>query len=207
MDASTEVYEKLIRLAARHLKGHERRLFQAEVADALCSGSPRAAERRFGFDRNAVATGQHEARSGIRCAEDFAARARPRAEVKDPQLALDVRSIVEPHTQADPELKSSRRYTNLSAREVLQALRSQKGYSDDRLPSERSMRDVLNRLGYRIKRIQKARPIKKTKDTDAIFDNVKAAREQYKDDPETLEISSDTKAKVNEGDYSRGGKR
>src|SRR5687767_12519812 len=121
MGASVEVYEKLIRSAARRLKGHARRLFQAEVADALCQGSPRAAERRFGFDRNAVATGQHEARSGIRCAEHFAARARPKSEVKDPRLAADVRAVVEPATQADPEVKSARRYTNLSAREVLEA--------------------------------------------------------------------------------------
>jgi hypothetical protein len=147
MAASCETYEKLIRSAACRLKGHQRRLFQAEVADALCHGSPRAAERCFGFDRQAVATGLHEARSGIRCVEDFAARVRPRAEVKDPQLAADIHAIVEPHTQADPEVKSARRYTNLSAREVLQALKSQKGYSDDRLPGERTMRDILNRLG------------------------------------------------------------
>jgi hypothetical protein len=206
MDASVEVYENLIRKAARRLKGHQRRVFQAEVADALCQGSPRAAERRFGFDRNAVATGQHEARTGIRCAEDFAARARPRAEVKDPQLAADVRAIVEPHTQADPEVKSARRYTNLSAREVLDALAKHKGYTPDRLPGERTMRDILNRLGYRLKRIQKAKPLKKPKETDAIFDNVRAAREQYQNDPQTLEISFDAKAKVSEGEYSRGGK-
>jgi hypothetical protein len=207
MAASAEVYETLLRSAARRLKGHQRRLFQAEVADALCDGSPRAAERRFGFDRHAVATGQHEARSGIRCVEDFAARARPRAEVKDPQLAADVRALLEPHTQADPEVKSARRYTNLSAREVLQALKDQKGYPDDRLPGERTMRDILNRLGYRLWRIQKAKPLKKLPQTDAIFANVAAARQRYADDPETLEISMDTKAKVNEGDYSRGGKR
>ena len=207
MDASAEVYEKLIRSAARHLTGHARRLFQAEVADALCKGSPRAAERRFGFDRNAVATGQHEARTGIRCVEDFAARARPRAEVKDPQLAADVRAIVEPHTQADPEVKSARRYTNLSAREVRQALKDQKGYPDDRLPSERTLRDILNRLGYRLKRIQKARPLKKLPETDLVFENVAEARRQYRDDPQTLEVSFDAKAKVHEGDYSRGGKR
>ena len=206
MDASAEVYEKLIRTAARRLKGHQRRLFQAEVADALCDGSPRAAERRFGFDRNAVATGQNQARSGIRCVEDFPARARPRAEVKNPQLAADVRAIVEPHTQADPEVKSARRYTNLSAKEVLAALKKHKGYSDDRLPSERTMRDVLNRLGYRLKRIQKAKPLKKTKQTDAIFDNVEAVRKRYENDPQTVEISFDAKAKVSEGEYSRGGK-
>jgi hypothetical protein len=207
MTASTQQYESLIRSAARRLKGHERRLFQAEVTDALCGGNPRAAEGRFGWGRESVATGQNEARTGIRCVEDFPARGTLPREEKEPQLAADVRAIVEPHTQADPELKSSRRYTNLSAREVLAALKSQKGYSDDRLPSERSMRDILNRLGYRIKRIQKARPLKKTKDTDAVFDNVQAARERYEGDPETLEISIDTKAKVNEGDYSRGGKR
>jgi hypothetical protein len=206
MSASTEVYEKLIQKAARRLKGHQRRLFQAEVAEALCNGSPRAAERRFGFDRNAVATGMYEAQSGIRCAENFAARAKPPVEVKDPQLAADVKAIVEPATQADPEVKSARRYTNLSAREVLEALKSQKGYTDDRLPSERTMRDVLNRLGYRLKRIVKAKPLKKLPETDAVFANVEAVHEQYKDDPETVEISTDAKSKVNEGDYSRGGK-
>jgi hypothetical protein len=206
MTAPAETTDHLIRSAARRLKGRQRRLFQAEVADALCQGSPRAAERRFGWSRATVAVGQHEDRSGIRCVENFPARGKPPLEVKDPQLAADVRAIVEPHTQADPELKSSRRYTNLSAREVIQALRSQKGYSDDRLPSERSVRDILNRLGYRIKRIQKAKPLKKTEDTDAIFGNVEACRERHEGDPGTLEISIDTKAKVNEGGYSRGGK-
>ena len=69
------------------------------------------------------------------------------------------------------------------------------------------MRDILNRLGYRIKRIQKAKPLKKTEDTDAVFANVRAARQESGNDPESLEISIDTKAKVNEGDYSRGGKK
>ena len=206
MDSSTQGYEKLIRSAARRLKGHARRLFQAEVADTLCLGSARAAERRFGFDRKAVATGQHEAQSGIRCLERFAARARPCVEVKDPQLGQDIRALVEPHTQADPEVKSARRYTNLSAREVLQALKVNKGYSDERLPSERSMRDILNRLGYRLQRIQKAKPLKKLPETDAVFANVQAVHARYQDDPETLEISLDAKAKVNEGEYARGGK-
>ena len=206
MDASTEQYERLIRSASRRLQGHQRRLFQAEVTSLLCSGHPRAAERRFGWGRDAVATGLHEASQGIRCLENFAARGARPSEAKDPQLAADIRAVVEPHTQADPELKSPRRYTNFSAAEVLQTLRDQYGYADDRLPSERTMRDILNRLGYRLKRIQKAKPLKKTKDTDAIFANVAAARDQYRDDPETLEISLDTKAKVNEGDYSRGGK-
>lgn len=207
MDAMTEIYESLIRSAAHRLKGHERRLFQAEVTSQLCDGNPRQAERRFGWGRETVNKGLHEAASGIRCQDNFSARARRRSEDKNPQLAADIRSIVEPPTQADPELKSSRRYTNLTAEEVRQTLKDQKGYADQDLPKERTMRNILNRMNYRLKRIQKAKPLKKTPQTDAIFANVTAVHEEVKNDPETLEISIDTKAKVNEGDYSRGGKR
>ena len=206
MTAANEPHDELIRSAARRLKGHQRRLFQAEVALALCGGNPRAAERRFGWGRDAVATGLGEARLGIRCLDNFSARAKRPSEVKDPQLADAIRAIVEPCTLADPELKSERRYTNLSAREVRQALQEQHGYADDRLPSERTLRDILNRLGYRLRRVQKAKPLKKLPETDAVFANVAACRTQYQNDPQTLEISVDTKAKVNEGDYCRGGK-
>ena len=68
------------------------------------------------------------------------------------------------------------------------------------------MRDVLNRMNYRLKRIQKGKPLKKTEETDAIFANVKQVREQSRNDPEVVEISMDTKAKVSVGDYVRGGK-
>jgi hypothetical protein len=68
------------------------------------------------------------------------------------------------------------------------------------------MRDILNRMNYRLKRIQKGRPLKKTKETDAIFAHLKEVRAEVRDDPEVLEISMDTKAKVSLGDYARGGK-
>ncbi len=139
--------------------------------------------------------------------ENFSARGRPRWEEEDPQRAQDIRAIVEPHTQADPELKSPRRYTNLTAKELRRHLQSRKGYAEKDLPSERSMRDILNRMGYRLKRIQKAKPLKKTPQTDAIFANVQAVQEEVRNSPTTLGISIDTKAKVNEGDYSRRGKK
>jgi Rhodopirellula transposase DDE domain len=148
----------------------------------------------------------HELQGGIHCLDNFQARGRPRLEDKIPQLAQDIRELVEPHTHVDPELKSDRRYANLSAEEMLKLLQTKKGYAKEALPSVRTMRDIMNRLGYRLKRIQKAKPLKKTRQTDAIFANVQAAREEVKGDPETLEISMDTKAKVNEGDYARGGK-
>src|SRR3954466_10086208 len=205
MEASTERLDELLRSGARRLTGHQRRSFRAEVATELCDGNARRAERRFGWGRETVQKGLHESRAGVRCLENFAARGRRRSEEKDPRLAADIRAIVEPHTYADPELKSSRRYTNLSAAEGLDALTS-KGYPKEELPRERTMRDILNRMNYRLKRLQKGKPLKKTEETDAIFANVKAVREEVRDDPATLEISMDTKAKVALGDYVRGGK-
>jgi transposase len=206
MDDSKASIDALLQRGAQRLTGHQRRLFLAEVTLALCGGNARQAERRFGWGRATIDKGLHELRQGLRCLENFAARGRPRWEDQHAQLARDIRELVEPHTQADPELKSSRRYTNWSAAEVLKALQTRQGYTADDLPSERTMRDILNRMGYRLKRIQKGKPLKKTAETDAIFDNVKSVREEMKYDPSTLEISMDTKAKVNEGDYARGGK-
>lgn len=199
------ITDDLLRFAAHSLTGHRRRLFQAEVTARLCDGNARRAERRFGWGRANITTGQHERQRGIRCVENFAARGRPRVEDADPQLAADIRAIVEPRTQADPELKSARCYSNLSASEVLESLQTEKGYAKDRLPAERTMRNILNRMNYRLKRIQKSKPLKKTPETDAIFANVRAVKAE-ETGPDTLEISMDTKAKVNEGEYARGGK-
>jgi transposase len=206
MEGSTNRTDALLRLAAQRLTGHQRRLFVAEVTLQLCGGKARRAERRFCWGRATVSKGLHELQQGIHCLDNFQARGRPRLEDRNPQLAQDIRELAEPHSHADPELKSDRRYANLSAEEMLTFLQTKKGYAKERLPSVRTMRDMMNRLGYRLKRIQKAKPLKKTKQTDAIFANVQAVHEEVKGDPETLEISADTKAKVTEGDYARGGK-
>ena len=205
MEDSVERYDALIRSGAKRLTGYPRRLFQAEVATELCGGCARQAERRFGWGRETVEKGLQELRHGVRCVENFAARGRRRSEEQDPRLADDIRAIVEPHTYADPGLKSARRYTNLSAAEVRAAL-IVRGHAEEDLPSERTMRDILNRMNYRLKRIQKGKPLKKTPETDAIFANVRQVRDEVRDDPEALEISMDAKAKVALGDYVRGGK-
>ena len=180
----------------------------AEVTTEICKGSARQVERRFGWGRETVLKGLHESRQGIHCLENFAARGRLRSEEKDPQLAADIRAIVEPHTYADPQLKSSRRFhEHCSAAEVREALIAT-GHPSEKLPSEHTLRDILNRMNYRLKRIQKGKPLKEAKETDAIFANVKEVQQQARSDPETLEeISMDTKAKVGAGRLcSVGGK-
>jgi transposase len=206
MEGSANRSDALLRLAAQRLTGRQRRLFVAEVTLQLCGGSARRAERRFHWGRETVNKGLHELQQGIACLDNFQGRGRPRLEEKNPQLARDIGALVEPHTHADPELKSDRRYANLSAEELVTLLETKKGYRKEALPSVRTMRDILNRLGYRLKRIQKAKPLQKTRQTDAIFANVQAVREEVQGQAETLELSMDTKAKVQEGDYARGGK-
>jgi hypothetical protein len=203
LDTSTD---RLIVVAAKALTGHRRRLFIAEVTLTLCDGSARRSEERFGWGRATAEQGLRERASGMRCLENFAGRRRPSWEERHSQLAVDIQALVEPRTQADPEPKSSRRYTNWSAQEVRQALIKEKGYREEDLPAERTMRNILNRMNYRLKRIQKGKPLKKVKQTDAIFANLAAVQAEGRGDPETLEISMDTKAKVALGDYSRGGK-
>lgn len=206
MDNNHDPYDQLIRLAAQRLTGHPRRLFQAQTCLTLCDGNPRLTERRFGWGRHTVAKGLQELHSGLRCVESFHSRGARRSEDRNPQLAQDIRAIVEPQTYADPEQRSARRYSNLSAAEVLDALKT-RGYPDDALPGERAMRDILNRMGYRLKRVVKGKPLKKTKETDAIFANLAAVQQEVAGDAQTLEISIDTKAKVAVGDYVRGGKK
>ena len=102
--------------------------FQAEVTRDLCGGSARRAERRFGWRRTTITKGLRELDHGFECVGNFAARARPRWEDKNPQFAQDVRDLVEPRSQTHPELKLERCYTNMSAGEVLELLQTQKGY-------------------------------------------------------------------------------
>jgi Rhodopirellula transposase DDE domain len=207
MDGVLEASDQLLKSAASRLRGTVRRQFLAEVCEQLCHGNAREAEYRFGWGRETIAKGMEER---LADPEELASRTsnhrgQPRTEDRNPQLAMQIRLIVEPHTQTDPELKSERLYSNLSAAEVRQALKD-RGYSEDELPSERTLRDILNRMNYRLKRIQKGKPLKKTEHTDAIFENVKAVRAAASVDPETLEISVDTKTKVKLGEYSLGGK-
>lgn len=207
MDWDHDARDVLLQRAAKELTGLKRRVFIGEVTMQLCQGNARRSERRFGWGRETAEKGMAEREVGLLYEVDSTTRGRRRTEEKNPQLAADIREVVEPNTQADPELKSTRRYTNMTAAEVRRALIEEKGYQERNLPSERTFRSILNRMNYRLKRIQKSKPLKKTAQTDAIFDNVHAVRAEARSDPETLEISMDTKAKVDLGDYSRGGKK
>jgi hypothetical protein len=47
------------------------------------------------------------------------------------------------------------------------------GYEAAQLPASSTMAQVLNRLGFRLRKVVKAKPQKTIKETDAIFANIK----------------------------------
>jgi hypothetical protein len=151
----------LCQKAARLLTGAKRRAFQAECAASFCEGNARRAETIFGWRRETVNLGLHEARSGIVCLGNFQARGGKKLESLCPQLEADIRALADAHSQADPQLKTALAYTRLSAQAVRAALVSEKGWNEAELPAARTMTSILNRLGYRLRAVAKTRPEKK----------------------------------------------
>jgi hypothetical protein len=138
-----------------------------------CYGSARLAETLLGWSRNTVEVGLAEQRTGIRCLGAHAAwSGRKRWEEKYPEAATTLRDVAEAHAQQDPTFRTTLAYTRLTAKAAGEALRA-RGISESQLPSPSTMAEVLNRMGYRLRKVIKAKPQKKLPETDAIFANLK----------------------------------
>jgi len=194
-----------IRDASEKLAGAKRRAFQAQVTIDYLKSKPRLAERTFGWDRNTVQLGSHELRTGIICMSHFTARGNKRTEDKSQSLESDICSLADPESQTDPKFQTLFKYTRITAKAIREALITKKGWLDEDLPSTRTISTILNRLGYRLRRVQKSKPIKKVEQTDAIFDHLSEVNQESDDREDSLRISIDSKAKVDLCDSSRGG--
>jgi len=162
-----------LRLAAAQMTGAARRAFQAEMTLKYCHGSARLAETRLRWSREAVEVGLAERRTGIVCLGAHSAwSGRKRWEEKYPEAAKALQELAEAHAQQDPTFRTTLAYTRLTAKAAGEALREQ-GMSASQLPSPSTMAEVLNRLGYRLRQVIKAKPQKKIAETDAIFANLK----------------------------------
>jgi hypothetical protein len=202
-----EALKSLFKDTAEQLSGTARRQFMAKVVQGLGMGGQTLAEQELGWNRGTIRKGMAELTSGIAFKDQFHLRGRHRIEDKLPQLLGDIRAIVEPHTQADPSLRSERLYTRISAAEVRRQLIVQKGYQDEELPSCEVIRQKLNEMNYCLRRVVKAKPQKRIPETDAIFKQVHQVNQQADEAEQTLRISIDAKATVKVGDYDRGGKK
>ena len=161
-----------LRLAASKMTGATRRAFQAEMALKYCGGNPLLAETIFGWGRHTVEVGLAERRTGILClGAQSAFSGRKPWEDTQPEAAEALWRLAEAHAQQDPTFRTTLAYTRLTAQAALEALRAQ-DYSEDQLPSPSTMAAVLNRLGFRLRKVVKAKPQKKIAETDAIFANI-----------------------------------
>lgn len=157
----TDAVRETILSAARKLTGYRRRQFQAEVAGQYCQGSARQAEQVFGWGRAAVETGLNELRTGIRCLDNFSARGRHKTEQCDPTLVDRIHAIVESDCQADPKFQTPLAFTRVTAKAVRAQLLAEAADTPQLVPAERTMHDILNRLGYCLRRVRKTKPQKK----------------------------------------------
>jgi len=81
----------------------------------------------------------------------------------------------EAHAQQDPTFRTPLAYTRLTAKAAVAELRAQ-GVPQPPVPAPSTMATILNRLGFRLRKVLKAKPQKKIAQTDAIFANLKKRR-------------------------------
>src|SRR4051794_24559875 len=148
--------------AAKALKGSQKRVFMAKTVAAMGRGGQRWAQVNLGWCRETIRKGPHELRSGMTCVDAFHCRRRKPAEEHLPRLLDDIRAIADGQSQADPKFQTNRHFTRISAKEVRRQLIATKGYTDAELPTQQTINKKLNLLGFRLTKVAKSRPQKKS---------------------------------------------
>jgi hypothetical protein len=154
----TDTIKASFKDAAQKLSGNGKRDFIAKVTEDYFDGSARKAETILGWCRHSVQLGLHERRTGLLCVDNYQARGRHKSEEQLPHLEADMRSLVDAQAQADPKFQSTFLYARISARAVRAALVSEAGYDESDLPTRQTIGEILNRLGYRLKKHKRPNP-------------------------------------------------
>jgi hypothetical protein len=147
---------------AKTLKASQRRAFMAKTVKAMGRGGQLWAEAHLGWNRGTLRKAMHELDSGMTCLDAFHCRRRKPAEEHLPRLLEDIRAIADGQSQADPKFQTNRLFTRISAAEVRRQLIATKGYTDAELPTQQTINTKLNLLGYRLTKVAKCRPPKKS---------------------------------------------
>ena len=147
---------------AKTLNGYERRRFMACEVQELGPGGQRRAERELGWNRQTIRKAIRELTSGLRCLDAGAFRRRKRAAERLPCRLDAIKALVDGHRQTDPSFRSTRLDTRLTAAQVRRQLIAQNGYTDDELPTERTISTKLRDLGYHPTKVAKAQPQKRS---------------------------------------------
>ena len=149
-----------LRLAASKLTGAKRRSFQAEMTLKYCQGRARLAESMLGWGRATVELGLAEKRTGITCVGSQSGfSGTKRWEERYPEVAAKLKELAESHAQQDPTFETSLAFTRLTAAAAISRLK-QLGFEPEQLPAPSTMAEILNRMGYRLRKVVKAKPKK-----------------------------------------------
>ena len=188
------------------LKGSDRRVALASVSVVIGRGGQTIVANEFNVSRDTIRKGIHELKSGIKIVDAFNARGRKPFEAKHSNLIRDVKDIVDSQSQTDPNFKTTRLFTRITVNVVRKQLIKHKGYDDKDLPTNQTLNNKINKMGYQLKKVRKSKPLKKIEQTDAIFENLKIVHDDNKSKSNVLRISIDTKDRVKIGEFSRGGR-
>lgn len=122
-----------------------------------------------------------------------------------PELESDIQKIMEGNVYTDPHFETEKLYVKLTTKEIMNRLLTLGKY-EEKFMSESTLSNLLNKMGYNLKKVKRNKPLKKIKETDLIFENVHRKKEEAMKDKNVALISIDTKEKVLIGPYSRKGK-
>ena len=188
------------------LSGSSKRIALAKVSKAIGKGGQTKVAKAFNVSRDSIRKGLHELRTGITIVDAFNARGRKNVEEKLLNILPDIKDIVDCQSQTDPSFNTTRLFTRITVKEVRSQLIKQKSYDEKELPTNQTLRNKINKLGFKLKKVRKVKPLKKIEQTDRIFENLKKVHDENKAKDNVVRISIDTKDRVKVGNFSRGGR-
>ena len=206
-DVATVIAEKY-RALSGVLNETSLRLWAAVEARSLGHGGVSTVSRAVGLSRTTIYAGLSELESGKRSlpSEDVARHpsrvrapggGRKKLVDKDTLLLQDLDALVDPVTRGDP--MSPLRWTSKSTTRLADELK-EKGHA----VSQRTVCDLLEKMGYSLQSVRKTREGGKHEDRNAQFEHIARRVSDYQRTGDPV-ISVDTKKKELVGDFKNAG--
>lgn len=170
-----ETFLPIFEFGLQKMTGSERRIYLAGIAKQLGYGGMKLVNTHFGIDFRTLQKGMEELESGNCIIDAFDKRGRKSIEVHLPNILNDIKNIVDSESQADPRFEDNRLFTRLTSENIKTQLQKM-GYKLEELPTNQTIYNKVNELGYSFSNIQKTKPLKRIAETDAIFKKNKASQ-------------------------------
>lgn len=164
-----------------------------------------ALSKIFNLSRKTIRKAIKLSKNEINYKPKIETRGRKKLIDKYTDLIQDIENIIKDSLSIDPRFRSEKQYVKMTINEIKKRLIETEKYNEKSF-SNSYLNNLVNQMGYNLKKVQKTKPLKKIDETDAIFENVHQKKEEAISDEKTVLISLDTKDKVLLGPFSRGGK-